>query len=50
MRSLLGLQMLGNAVLFGFGAVQHAGVAVGVLKEPRVIPAVVVEGLCALAS
>jgi hypothetical protein len=45
---LVGL-LLGNAALFAFGAVQHAGVAIGPLSEPVIIPASIVELLCALA-
>lgn len=41
--------MLGNAALFVFGAVQHAGVVIGSLSEPVIIPASIVELLCALA-
>ena len=41
--------MLGNAALFVFGALQHAGVAIGSLHEPVIVPASVVEVLCAVA-
>jgi ascorbate-specific PTS system EIIC-type component UlaA len=41
--------MVANAALFVFGSLQHAGVAFGSLSEPRIIPAAIVEGLCALA-
>jgi hypothetical protein len=40
--------MLGNAALFLFGALQHAGVAIGPFGEPRIIPASIVETLCAM--
>jgi hypothetical protein len=40
--------MLGNAALFVSGALQHAGVAIGPLREPVIIPASIVELLCAL--
>jgi hypothetical protein len=40
--------MLGNAALFLSGALQHAGVAIGPLREPVIIPASIVELLCAL--
>jgi hypothetical protein len=40
--------MLANAALFVFGALQHAGVAIGLLREPKIIPAAIVETLCAL--
>jgi Na+-transporting NADH:ubiquinone oxidoreductase subunit NqrB len=49
MKPLLTALMLGNAVLFVFGALQHAGVAIGPLREPVIVPASVVEVLCALA-
>jgi hypothetical protein len=49
MRPLLAALMLGNAALFVFGALQHAGVAIGSLREPVIISASVVELLCALA-
>ena len=49
MKPLLTALMLGNAALFVFGALQHAGVAIGSLHEPVIIPASVVEVLCALA-
>jgi hypothetical protein len=48
-RTLLGCLMVANAALFLFGAVQHAGVAVGPLREPRILPAAIVEILCALS-
>jgi hypothetical protein len=41
--------MLGNAALFVLGALQHAGVAIGPLREPVIIPARIVELLCAVA-
>lgn len=49
MKPLLTALMLGNAALFAFGALQHAGVAIGSLREPAIIPASVVEALCAFA-
>ena len=49
MKPLLTALMLGNAALFVFGALQHAGVAIGPLHEPVIVPASVVEVLCALA-
>ncbi len=49
MKPLLTALMLGNAALFVFGALQHAGVAIGSLHEPVIVPASVVEVLCALA-
>jgi hypothetical protein len=49
MKPLLTGLMLGNAALFVFGALQHAGVAIGSLHEPVIVPASVVEVLCALA-
>jgi hypothetical protein len=35
-----------NAALFLFGAVQHIGVALGPFREPRIMPAAVVEAAC----
>src|SRR5258708_6444099 len=49
MKPLLTALMLGNAALFVFGALQHAGVAIGSLHEPVIVPASVVEVVCALA-
>lgn len=49
MRQMLTVLMLGNAALFVFGALQHAGVAIGPLREPVIIPASIVELLCAVA-
>ena len=49
MKPLLTALMLGNAALFVFGALQHAGVAIGSLHEPVIVPASVVEMFCALA-
>jgi hypothetical protein len=46
---MLTVLMLGNATLFVFGALQHVGVAIGPLREPVIIPASIVELLCALA-
>jgi len=48
MKPLLTALMLGNAALFVFGALQHAGVAIGSLHEPVIVPASVVEVLCAV--
>jgi Na+-transporting NADH:ubiquinone oxidoreductase subunit NqrB len=49
MKPLLTALMLGNAALFVFGALQHAGVAIASLHEPVIVPASVVETFCALA-
>jgi hypothetical protein len=49
MTSVLGWLMASNAMLFFFGAVQHAGVAIGPFREPRILPATIVETLCGLA-
>jgi hypothetical protein len=49
MRVLLGCVMISNALLFLFGAVQHAGVSIGYFHEPRIIPAAIVESLCGLS-
>ena len=49
MKTVAGLLMVANAGLFLFGAVQHAGVAVGSFHEPLIIPAAIVETLCGLS-
>ncbi len=49
MKQLLTTLMLVNAALFVFGALQHAGVAMGPLHEPVIIPASIVELICAVA-
>jgi hypothetical protein len=49
MKTTIGSLMLANAALFFFGAIQHAGVALGPFHEPHIIPATIVETLCGLA-
>jgi hypothetical protein len=49
MRTLLGLLMISNAALFLFGAVQHAGVSLGRFNEPHIVPAAIVETVCAIS-
>ncbi len=49
MKQLLTVLMLGNAALFMFGALQHAGFAIGPFHEPHIVPASIVESICALA-
>ena len=49
MRRTLELVMTANAALFFFGAVQHAGIAIGPLHEPSIIPATIVETLCGVS-
>jgi hypothetical protein len=49
MRVLLGCVMISNAALFFFGALQHAGIAIGRFHEPRIVPATIVESLCGLS-
>jgi hypothetical protein len=49
MMTLLAWITASNAALFLFGAVQHAGVALGPFHEPRIVPAAVVETVCGLA-
>jgi hypothetical protein len=46
MKTAAGLLMIANAAIFLFGAVQHAGFAVGPFHEPVIIPAAIVETLC----
>jgi hypothetical protein len=48
MKVLLGCLMLSNAILFFFGAIQHAGVSLGHFHEPRIIPAAIVETICGM--
>ena len=48
MRQMVVGLMLANAALFLFGAVQHAGISIGLLSEPVILPATIVETLCAL--
>ena len=49
MKQLLTTLMLANAAVFVFGALQHAGVSIGPLHEPVIVPASIVEIICALA-
>jgi len=49
MGTLLELLMASNAALLFFGAVQHAGIAIGRLREPQIIPAAIVETLCGVS-
>ena len=48
MNTLAGLLMIANAMIFFFGGVQHAGIAIGRLHEPLIIPAAIVEAVCGL--
>jgi hypothetical protein len=49
MRIALGLLMALNLALFVFGAVQHVGVEIGPFSEPVIVPAAIVESICALS-
>jgi hypothetical protein len=49
MRLLLALLMTLNAALFVFGAIQHVGIEIGRFREPVIIPAAIVETICALS-
>jgi len=49
MKAAAGLLMMANAALFFFGAVQHAGVAIGSFHEPRIVAAAIVETLCGVS-
>jgi len=49
MRSVLGLLMALNMALFVFGAIQHVGVEIGPFSEPVIVPAAIVESICALS-
>lgn len=46
MKTLLRSLMAINVGVFFFCAVLHAGVAIGPLHEPRIVPASIVESLC----
>jgi hypothetical protein len=48
MKTVIEIVMAANGILFFFGAVQHAGVAIGQFQEPRIIPAAIVEALCGI--
>jgi hypothetical protein len=49
MRVVLGWLMALNMALFIFGAVQHVGVEIGRFSEPVIVPAAIVESICALS-
>jgi hypothetical protein len=49
MRIVLGLLMALNMALFVFGAIQHVGVEIGRFHEPVIVPAAIVESVCALS-
>jgi hypothetical protein len=49
MKQLLTTLMLVNAALLVFGAVQHAGISIGPFHQPLIIPAAIVEAICAVA-
>ncbi len=49
MRHLAYYIMLANSALFAFGAMEHAGVQIGLFSEPRIGLAVSVKTVCALA-
>jgi hypothetical protein len=49
MRIAVGLLMALNMALFVFGAVQHVGVEIGRFSEPVIVPAAIVESICALS-
>jgi hypothetical protein len=48
MKAAAACLMMANAALFFFGAVQHAGIAVGPFHEPLIVPAAIVETLCGI--
>ena len=48
MKTAAACLMMANATLFFFGAVQHAGIAVGPFREPLIVPAAIVETLCGI--
>jgi hypothetical protein len=48
MKTLAASLMIANAAVFFFGALQHAGIALGPFHEPVIIPAAIVETICGL--
>jgi hypothetical protein len=48
-RIVLGLLMSLNTALFVFGAIQHVGVEIGRFHEPVIVPAAIVESVCAVS-
>src|SRR5712692_4169094 len=48
MNTLLAWVSALNAAVYLFGAVQHAGIALGPFREPRILPAALVETVCGL--
>ncbi|MET9342538.1 hypothetical protein [Nonomuraea sp. NPDC003804] len=49
LRKILGALAAGYALSFYLGALLHAGVAIGPVAEPVIVPAVIVETLCGTA-
>jgi hypothetical protein len=49
MRVVLAVLMFCDAGVFFFGAVQHAGIAIGKFHEPYILPAAIVETICGTA-
>ena len=49
MKIVVGLLMALNMALFVFGAIQHVGVEIGHFSEPVIVPAAIVESICALS-
>lgn len=49
LRKLLGALSVAYALVFFLGALSHAGIALGPLREPVIVPAVVAETLCGAA-
>jgi hypothetical protein len=49
MRIVLGLLMALSTALFVFGATQHVGLEIGRFSEPVIVPAAIVESICALS-
>ena len=49
MKAAIAVVMFSNATLFFFGALQHAGVALGPFHEPYIVPAAIVETICGVA-
>lgn len=48
MRILLAVVMLSNTAIFFLAALLHAGITLGRLHEPEIIPATIVEAICGI--
>ena len=46
--AVLGVVMLGESAAFAVGSLAHVPLKIWLLDEPRIVPAVIVEALCAI--